>query len=312
MPETARPAELPIIVGIGEVLWDLLPAGKQLGGAPANFAYHAAAIGARGVVASCVGNDALGREVLQRLEKLGLETGCVSTDPQHPTGTVEVRLDDRGVADYVIHERAAWDYIPVTPPLLDLAPRADAACFGTLGQRSPGSRHAIRAFLAATRPDLCLRAFDINLRQRHYSAELLRELLPLSHVLKLNEEELVIVARLLGIAGSGVGVVEQLLRDYPHLGLVALTRGERGSALFTRDGEVSDHPGVPARLVDTVGAGDAFTAALVTGLLHRSSPSLDEINDFANRVAAYVCSQPGATPPMPAELRWGAGRDTPG
>src|SRR5215218_6205306 len=155
-PESAAP----VVVGIGEVLWDLLPTGKQLGGAPANFAYHAAALGARGVVVSRVGDDALGREALERVKGLGLETSHVTTDPRHPTGTVAVRLDDRGAADYVIHERVAWDYIPTTPPLLDLAARADAVCYGTLAQRSAESRRTIRAFLAATHPDRCLRVFD--------------------------------------------------------------------------------------------------------------------------------------------------------
>jgi fructokinase len=192
----------------------------------------------------------------------------------------------------------------VTPQLTDLAARADAACFGTLAQRSSESRRAIRTFLAATRPDRCLRVFDVNLRHDYYSADLLRELLPLTHVLKLNDEELPVVGRLLGLAGSGTEALEDLLREYPNVGLVALTRGGRGSALFARDGEVSDCAGCAARVVDTVGAGDAFTAALVTGLLHAREPGLDEINAFANRVAAYVCSAPGATPPVPPDLRW--------
>src|SRR5688572_1158445 len=174
----------PLVVGIGEVLWDLLPTGRQLGGAPANFAYHAAALGARGVVVSRVGDDDLGREILRRLEDLRLETTYVTTDPRHATGTVEVRLDANGAADYVIHERVAWDFIPVTSPLLDLAARADAVCFGTLAQRSPDSRDAVRAFLAATRPGRCLRVFDINLRQAYFSAALLRELIPQANVLK--------------------------------------------------------------------------------------------------------------------------------
>jgi fructokinase len=293
----------PVIVGVGEVLWDLLPAGKQLGGAPANFAYHAAALGARGVVVSRVGDDALGREVLERLQALGLDTAHVTTDPRHPTGTVEVRLDAHGVAEYVIHERVAWDYIPATPLLLDLAARADAVCYGTLAQRSTESRQTIRHFLAATRPDGCLRVFDINLRQQYYSAALVRDLLPLSHILKLNDEELPVVARLLSVAGAGTNVLRQLLRDHPNLRLIALTRGGRGSVLVTQRGEEYDHGGFPADVVDTVGAGDAFTAALVTGLLHPSRPGLVEINAFANRVAAFVCSQPGATPRMPPELR---------
>jgi fructokinase len=295
----------PVVVGIGEVLWDLLPAGKQLGGAPANFAYHAAALGARGVVVSRVGEDDLGRDALERVKSLGLDPAFITTDAEHPTGTVEVRLDERGVADYVIHERVAWDYIPTTPPLLGLAARADAVCYGTLAQRSAESRQTIRAFLAATRPEGCLRVFDINLRQQYYSAALVRDLLPLSHVLKLNDEELPVVAQLLGVttAGAGTTVLRQLLRDHPNLRLIALTRGGRGSVLLTQSGEEYDHGGFPTKVVDTVGAGDAFTAALVTALLHPGAPGLSEINAFANRVAAFVCSQSGATPRMPAELR---------
>ena len=297
----------PVVVGVGEVLWDLLPAGKQLGGAPGNFAYHAAALGARGVVVSRVGDDDLGREALGRVKSLGLDPAFITTDPWRPTGTVEVRLDERGAADYVIHERVAWDYIPTTPALLDLAARADAVCYGTLAQRAPESRQTIRAFLAATRPDGCLRVFDINLRQQDYSAALLRDLLPLSHVLKLNDEELPVVARLLGVAGSGPAVLRHLLNDHPNLRLIALTRGGRGGVLLTQRGEEYDHGGFPANVVDTVGAGDSFTAALVTGLLHPRTPGLSEINAFANRVAAFVCSQPGATPRMPSELRWVCG-----
>jgi fructokinase len=302
----AVPAPAPnvprVVVGVGEVLWDLLPAGKQLGGAPANFAYHAAALGARGVVVSRVGDDALGREVLERLQHLGLDTAHVTTDPRHPTGAVEVRLDAQGVAEYVIHERVAWDYIPVTPSLLDLAARADAVCYGTLAQRSTESRQTIRHFLAATRPDRCLKVFDINLRQQYYNAALVRDLLPLSHILKLNDEEVPVVARLLRVAGAGTDVLRQLLRDHPNLRLVALTRGGRGSVLVTKHGEEHDHGGFSADVVDTVGAGDAFTAALVTGLLQPNRPRLAEINAFANRVAAFVCSQPGATPRMPPGL----------
>jgi fructokinase len=291
-------ADSPTIVGIGEVLWDMLPTGRQLGGAPANFAYHARALGANGVPVSRVGDDDLGREILRRLASLGLDTRYVSTDRAHPTGRVDVRLDSAGVPDYVIHQPVAWDFIPADAPSLELASRADAVCFGTLAQRSPVSRASIRAFLRATRPQ-CLRVFDINLRQSYFDRGLVRDQLGLADVLKLNDAELSVVARLLEIEADAATVVRRLLRDY-NLRVVALTRGPAGSALYTPD-RTSDHPGLPPpKIVDTVGAGDAFTAALVLGLL--KGHDLDRINDFANRLASYVCSQPGATPEIPSEM----------
>jgi fructokinase len=295
-------AHPPTIVGIGEVLWDMLPAGKQLGGAPANFAYHARALGADAVVVSRVGDDDAGREILRRLAPLGLDTRFITTDPVHPTGVVDVRLDARGVPEYVIREPVAWDFIPADAASLDLARRADAVCFGTLAQRSPVSRDSIRAFLRATGPG-CLRVFDINLRQSYLERRLVEDLLALSDVLKLNDEELPVVGRLLEIPGDGRDVVNRLLADYP-LRLVAVTRGPDGSALYTR-GRTSDVPGTPPeRIADTVGAGDAFTAAIVTGLLR--GDDLDRVNAFANRLASYVCSQPGATPTIAFGLveRW--------
>jgi fructokinase len=275
----------------------MLPAGKQIGGAPANFAYHANALGADGVVVSQVGKDDLGREIIRRLNALGLETRYVATDASHPTGRVDVRLDARGVPDYVIHEPAAWDFITADAELRDLAYQTAAVCFGTLAMRSPVSREAIRTFLRSTRPN-CLRVFDINLRQAYHGEEVVRELLAISSILKLNDAELPVVARMLGIEGGPREVAHGLMDRYP-LRLVALTRGPRGSALFTRT-EASDHPGIPGPVADTVGAGDAFTAALVMGLL--DGHDLDHINGFANRLAAYVCSQPGAMPPIPDEL----------
>jgi fructokinase len=294
----------PLIVGIGEILWDLLPAGRQLGGAPANFAYHANALGAHGAVVSRVGDDDLGREILQRLDALGVDRTHVSTDPDYPTGTVDVRLDPAGVPTYVIHEPVAWDFLPNDAPLQGLASRAAAVCFGSLAQRSPASRQSIRQFLRAT-PPTCLRVFDINLRQQYYSREVLEDSLRACDVLKLNDAELPVVSRVLHVPGEAfqgpaVSVARALLDRY-LLRLVAVTRGPNGSLLLVRGGQTSDHPGSPVtNLADTVGAGDAFTAALVMGLLaHRD---LDAINAAANRLAAYVCTQPGATPPIPAAL----------
>jgi fructokinase len=271
----------------------MLPAGKQLGGAPANFAFHAGQLGADAYVVSRVGQDGLGREILSRLDRLGLNRDFVAADPDRPTGTVDVRLDARGVPSYVIHENVAWDRMAPTPAMLDLARRADAVCYGTLAQRTPGNAYAIREFLSATRDD-CLRVFDVNFRQHYFDAEAVRYALAMSNVVKLNEDEVPVLTALLPRR------VE--LSDFPKvfdLRAVALTRGPRGSVLFTKEG-VHDHSGAAVDVVDTVGAGDAFTAALVMGLL--AGRGLDEINEHANRLAAFVCSQPGATPRHPPAL----------
>jgi fructokinase len=286
-----------ILVGLGEILWDMLPEGKQLGGAPANFAYHAQALGGRGVIVSCVGDDELGEEIMSRLEELGLERNYVVVGKSHSTGTVTVKLDEKGRPDYTIHENVAWDFIPCGRRLLEVAAWADAVCFGSLCQRSQVSRDTVRAFLEATRPD-CIRVFDINLRQSYFSAEIIRTMLELTDVLKLNDEELPVVADLLGLTGSVSDILLQLTQKYA-LRIIALTRGANGSCLYAR-GEICSHRGFPARIVDTVGAGDSFSAAITVGMLH--GRALGEINEFANRVASFVCSQPGATPTLPDTL----------
>lgn len=287
-------AQRPVIVGIGEVLWDMLPAGKQLGGAPANFAYHARALGADAYVVSRVGDDELGDEILRRLDALGVNREHVTVDPDHPTGTVDVRLDERGVPSYVIHEDVAWDHLDLSPALFDLAQRADAVCYGTLAQRRQANAAAVRALLVRTRPGGCLRVFDVNFRQHYQDAKRTRLLIGQSDVLKLNEDEILLLGKLLEQPPDLAH-----LRDRYGLRALALTRGPHGSVLYTWE-RTYLHPGVEAEVVDTVGAGDAFTAALVMGLLDGHNPA--RINDFANRLAAYVCSQPGATPPIPVEL----------
>lgn len=284
-----------LVVGLGEVLWDLLPGGKQFGGAPANFAYQAKALGAEALVVSCVGNDELGDEIFAQLGRLGLPSDHLAVDPEHPTGTVSVTLDASGKPDYIIHEPVAWDFIPSLPGMTALAGRADAVCFGSLAQRSPVSRATIHEFLAATRPE-CLRIFDINLRQQYYNLNTIAVGLERADVLKLNDEELPVVARLLSIAGTEGEILGTLVRRYA-LKLIALTKGPYGSVLFGPEG-CSLHPGLSAKVVDTVGAGDAFTAVIAMGLLE--GHDLDAINARANRVACYVCSQAGATPEMPA------------
>lgn len=293
---TTPPSRPPVLVGIGELLWDLLPGGRQLGGAPANFAYHARALGGEGVPVSAVGADDAGRDARARLQELGLSDGWVAADPAHPTGVVDVRLDDRGVPSYTIREGAAWDHLTLTPGMLELARRADAVCFGSLGQRSPEARRSIRAFVAAVRPG-CLRVLDVNLRQHYFDAPLLRDLLGSCDALKLNDEELPVLTRLLDLPGDEPGALATLAERYP-LRLLALTRGPAGCLLLSGSRR-AEHPGVPARVADTVGAGDAFTAAMILHLLRGTD--LDAIAAIANRVASYVCTQAGATPPIPPE-----------
>lgn len=286
-----------ILVGLGEILWDMLPGGKQLGGAPANFAYHAQALGGQGVVVSCIGNDELGKEILSSLDELQLQRQYVSVDNSHPTGTVTVKLDEDGKPDYIIHENVAWDFIPFNSSLSVLAAQTAAVCFGSLCQRSPVSRKTIRSFLAATGAD-CIRVLDINLRQSYFNREIINTMLELSNVLKLNDEELAVVANLLGITGSETDILSQLAERYA-LRLIALTRGASGSRLYAQ-GEDSNHQGFPAQIADTVGAGDSFTAAMTLELLN--GKNLDTINKYANRVASFVCSQSGATPKLPDSL----------
>jgi fructokinase len=291
-----RPAR-PVVIGLGEILWDLLPGGRQLGGAPANFAYHAAALGACAAVVSRVGRDPDGRAILARLARLGLGRRYVTVDPAHPTGVVEVAVDRGGKPRYTIREDAAWDHILFTPVLARLAPRADAVCFGTLSQRAPESRAALQQFLRRTRPN-CLRIFDLNLRQSYFTPGLVRRLLSLSTVLKLNDEELPVLGRLLGLGGPARTLPDRILHAFP-LHLLALTRGSRGSLLQSRS-ERHVEPVHPAVVADTVGAGDSFSAVLALGLLQ--GWPLARINRAANRLAAFVCSRRGATPALPASL----------
>ena len=297
-----RPAALgacsqALVVGIGEILWDLLPDGKQMGGAPANFAFHARTLGAASVIVSAVGDDPPGREILAQIRSRGLDASGIATVSSAPTGTVTVALDADGIPHYTIHEGVAWDIIPWPAGLKDIAARADAVCFGTLAQRSPVSRATIGSFLDATRPD-CLRVLDLNLRQSHFSRDIIHGLLERTTVLKLNDDELATVAGMLSLPGPESRVLAGLLEAYP-LTVIALTKGPSGSRLFGHGVDLS-HPGFPVETADTVGAGDAFTAALVTGMLrHRS---WEEIGERANRIAGYVCSRKGAWPELPAEL----------
>lgn len=287
------------VVGLGELLWDLLPEGKQLGGAPANFAYHAKAMGANGYVVSCIGKDDLGQEILDQLEEHGLDLSHVDKDAEHPTGTVTVELDAQGIPSYTIHENVAWDFIPTSPALLELASKTDAVCFGSLAQRLPVSRATIKQFLEATPPD-CLRFFDVNLRQAFFSKEIIREGLEVSQVLKINDEELPVVGELLSISGSETDIMDALIEKF-SLRVIALTRGDKGSLLYSADDQ-SDHPGFPPEeIADTVGAGDSFSAATVMGLLE--GLKLSVVCENANRLASFVCTQNGAMPILTDELK---------
>jgi fructokinase len=286
-----------LVAGIGELLWDVLPGGKELGGAPGNFAWHARALGMTGVVVSRVGDDEEGREILDRLDRLGLRRELVGVDASHPTGKSTVSLDEAGVPSFHVHEDVAWDFIPFTPGLARLAGEIDAVNFGTLGQRRPVSRETTRSFLAGMKPG-AIRLFDLNLRPPHYTRKVIEESLARATVLKLNDDELVTMACLFGWRGERDELLAHLVDTF-GLDLIALTRGQKGSILYTRDG-LSVHKGFPVRVADTVGAGDAFAAAVIVGMLR--GHGVEAINEHANRVAAYVCSKKGATPGLPDDL----------
>lgn len=286
------------VVGVGEVLWDLLPAGPQLGGAPTNFTYLAAALGARAMIVTRVGNDDLGREVLRRFTQRELPRDTVQIDPARPTGTVAVTLDENGVPHYTFAEDAAWEQLEVTNAALQAVRGAHAVCFGSLGQRSAISRQAIQQLVAAAPAD-ALKIFDVNLRLSFYSREVLEESMRLSNVLKLNDEELEVLTPMFSLHGDVRERIERLARIYGFK-VVALTRGASGS-LIHQDGCWSELPPQPVQVVDTVGAGDAFSAALTMGLLARMT--LEEVHVIAADVARYICSQRGATPSLPDVFR---------
>jgi len=251
--------------------------------------FHAHNLGAEGYIVSRVGNDPFGEKIMSSLKSLGLSRRYISIDKTRPTGSVSVSLDSKGIPCYIIHENVAWDYIAFSQELTKLASLADAVCYGSLGQRSKRSQDTIRRFLRHSRKS-CLRIFDINLRHPYYNKEVIVYLLKRSNVLKINDEELSEVAQLLSIQGGETEMLGVLLERY-SLDLIALTRGERGSRLFSSERE-SVHPGYPVEVKDTVGAGDSFTAALMLGLL--GGHDLDRINENANRLASIVCTQDGA------------------
>lgn len=294
---TARPR----VLSIGEVLWDLLPAGPQLGGAPANVACHAAALGARAAVVSCVGDDALGRKALSILQSRGLDAGAIEVLPDVPTGTVHVEVDASGHPRFDIVRDVAWDRLTAGDPgsaARGHAATADAVCFGTLAQRTPGARAAVHGLLEEVRAD-ALRVFDINLRPPFHAPDVIEESLRRSDVLKLNEDELPVLAEQFGLAGSVEGQVRAVAGRF-GLRAVALTLGARGAGLLMEDTWMTE-PGRVVDVRDAVGAGDAFTAVLIMGLLLKWDARA--ILARATEVAAHVCTQPGATPVLPSAWR---------
>ncbi|MDQ8189901.1 carbohydrate kinase family protein [Roseibacillus persicicus] len=285
------------IAGIGEILWDMFPDGSRLGGAPVNFASHCHQLGCEAYPVSVVGRDRVGVKTRERLGQLNMSDKYVFDSMDLPTGRVLVLLDSEGKPSYEILEEVAWDDLVFTPELCELSTSLDAACFGTLAQRSPRTRRAIHKFLEVM-PARSLRIYDVNLRQPFFSKELVENSLKVANVLKLSDEELPVLAEYFQLEGA---IVDQLkaLRSQFGLSHVAYTRGGDGS-LIVSAGQVDECAGVPVTLVDTVGAGDSFTAALTFGLLNQWP--LDEVNLYANQVASFVCSQKGATPRIPSRL----------
>ena len=314
-----------LILGIGELLWDILPRGRRaggiaiggpgasetstlagfLGGAPANFSVMAGRLGDHAVLLSRIGRDDLGRQAMEQLDPMPVDASSIQIDSAHPTGQVTVDISS-GEPNYQIQEKAAWDFLNLTEEWIHLAERADAICFGSLAQRSRESRHVIQT-LAAETSSSCIRVFDVNLRAPYYSDEVVQESLELATVLKLNEGEMPGVLNLLGLPyvdeadGMQLRVeAERLLGEFPSLKLVAVTRGNRGSLLVRRD-EWNEHPGIPVSVADPVGCGDAFTAALTHYMLRGAS--LARLNEAGNRWGAWVASQAGAMPLLADDVR---------
>ena len=285
-----------VIVGLGEALWDVLPEGRKIGGAPANFAYHAGQFGLETLAVSALGNDALGNEIVEKFDARGLK--YLLPRVPFPTGTVQVTLDAQGVPTYEIKEGVAWDNIPFTPELENVARHCRAVCWGSLAQRNCVSRKTIHRFLDATPKD-CLKIFDINLRQTFYSEEVIRESLKRCDILKINDEELVTIGRLFGYPGLDMTNKCWLILGKYNLDVLVLTCGVNGSYVFS-PGAMSyiDTPKVD--VADTVGAGDSFTASLCAGLL--SGMPIAEAHRLAVDTSAYVCTQKGAMPHLPAEF----------
>ena len=283
------------VIGIGEALWDVLPDGKKLGGAPANFAYHTGQFGHQTLAVSALGNDKLAEETLHALDERGLQ--YIMPRVPYPTGTVQVVLDDEGVPTYDIRENVAWDNIPLTDEMLTVARNACAVCWGSLAQRNVVSRETIRRFVHAT-PEESLRIFDINLRQTFYTKEIIKESLKLCNVLKINDEELVSIGRMFGYLGLDMENKCWLILGKYNLNMLVLTCGVNGSYVFT-PGCMSFQETPKVEVADTVGAGDSFTGSFCAAILQ--GKSVCEAHCIAVEVSAYVCTQNGAMPRLPEQ-----------
>ncbi len=288
----------PLVIGLGELLWDVFPDSRRPGGAPSNVAFQASQLGLAGVVASRVGQDALGDELLAFLSGKGLDTSLIQRDTSHETGQVTVDMSDGGHPDYVIHENAAWDYLEPTNELLDAASRASAVCFGTLAQRSDVTRETIHQVLDACPKD-CLIVYDVNLRQDWYDSAWIERSLEQASLLKLNREEAEVIGDLLDISTESLDGFAMDLHEHHGIDLVCVTRAEDGCWLWTSFEEV-DVPGRPIEVVDAVGAGDAFSAALIASRLWEWP--LQQSAEFANAVGGLVASHSGAMPSLSDEL----------
>jgi fructokinase len=286
------------IVGLGEALWDVLPEGKKLGGAPANFAYHAGQFGLDTIAISALGEDALAEETIDALKEHNLN--YLMPRVPYPTGTVQVTLAEGGIPTYDIKEGVAWDNIPYTDEMAEIAKNARAICFGSLAQRNKVSRENIRKFLADTPAD-CLKICDINLRQQFYSKEILEDSFKLCNILKINDEELVVVNRMFGYDGLDMRqTCEKMVQDY-GLKMLVLTCGTNGSYVFTDDGLTSFQDTPKVTVADTVGAGDSFTGSFCACIIN--GKPVQEAHKIAVKVSAFVCTQNGAMPIVPEELK---------
>ena len=286
------------VIGLGEALWDVLPEGKKLGGAPANFAYHAGQfLGQANTMAiSALGEDKLAEETIAALEEHGLQY----TMPRvpYPTGTVQVQLDEQGIPTYDIRENVAWDNIPFTPEIEEIARNCRAVCFGSLAQRNIVSRENIHRFLDAT-PEDCVKIFDINLRQNFYTKEVIQESMRRCNILKINDEELVIIGRMFGYPGLDIENKCWLILGKYDLDMLVLTCGTNGSYVFT-PGQMSFQETPKVEVADTVGAGDSFTGSFCAAILN--GKPVAEAHKLAVKVSAFVCTQNGAMPTIPASL----------
>lgn len=287
-----------IVVGMGEALWDVLPEGKKIGGAPANFAYHVSQFGLPSCVVSAVGDDALGKEIIDNFTSKGLNQ--LIAEVPYPTGTVQVEIDPAGVPQYEIKENVAWDNIPYTAHLEMLAEKTKAVCFGSLAQRNVVSRNTINRFLdAMPQNEDTLVVFDVNLRQGFYNKEILCNSMKRCNILKINDEELVTVSRMFGYPGIDLQDKCWILLGKYNLKMLILTCGINGSYVFT-PGNVSFQPTPKVEVADTVGAGDSFTAAFIASIL--KGKSVQEAHSTAVQTSAFVCTKKGAMPTLPSEL----------